>query len=191
MSSPRIRTRGGFTLIELMAATAIAGMMVIVTMEMLGHLTTQVADGKQRYHSRPWLNVLKAQIQSDFAHCRSIIVKNNELRLDGYTWQDPETGVAQRRPTQIIYQLPKSANRGWLMRKQVDLTGNINSAQHSTVVCFGIARFEDLSRLQLDVPPGVWRMRLHLLAEGEEARSDDDKSEYVDWVFHRHGGFVR
>lgn len=175
--------RQGFTLIEVMVTTAIAGMTLVVVMGLLGHLGQQISENRVIHQHRPWLPVLKRQLEFDFANCRSIVVRKDEIRLDGYAHCDLETGKTSRIPTLITYRLAGEAGTpSWLVRVEEKLTGDINGSRTTVPVCFGITGFVDLSNLDVDFPPSHWRLRIQI--------QDDESSEAqpVDLVLFRHGG---
>ena len=182
--SPAIRPRSGFTLIELMAATTLAGMLMIVTMGLLIQVQESAEDIQASVESTTWLHNLRQQLQQDFANCRSVRIERNRVRIDGYSQHQPNQGQVRQLPAIITYTLQS----GWLIREQQRSTGNINDISSSQMMGYGVQNLEDLSNLDVDVPPGRWRLKITY--QDLQSSPGNNRSKSVTWTLFRHGGGV-
>ncbi len=179
-----------FTLIELMAAMTLAGMVMIVTMGLLVQINESAEDIQSSVESATWLNNLRDQFQQDFANCRSVLLDRNEVRIDGYSQFESSTASVRHLPVLIKYRIQGE----WLIREEQRSTGNINDYSSRQLMGRGILNIQDLSNLDIDVPPGRWRLKVTYLDQtntGSADRADNSKTRSVVWTLFRHGGGVQ
>ena len=134
---PSIRTiaaRRAMTLVELLAASALAASLMAATLGVIGNLNKQrrilFAEGSVE----PWRRQLAEQVRWDFANARKMCSRVGELRLVGYGGVDFLTDEPTHRPTEIVYSIQEECGRRWLLRKEIHLdAGSLHNSRTELV----------------------------------------------------------
>ena len=118
--------RQGFGLIEVIAATALAALLMVAVLLVM----TSSARGRQALEAaearRPVPSCVVQLIQEDIINSQRIHTDENRITLDGHAslqWDGP---ARQHMPVTIIYSLATYDERSWLVRTQVDHSASTN-----------------------------------------------------------------
>lgn len=150
--------RSAFTLIELLAATALAALLLAAGFRVIGSLGRARAVLARQEQSRTYVAETLDLLRWDLANARYMKSSPGELTLTGYGSLDPQTFAPRHRPVTVRYRLaapgeaPGEADggvgatggggRAWLVREQIDLDSSTNRNRSSALVCAGVAGFE-------------------------------------------------
>jgi hypothetical protein len=174
----RVRIRqstSGFTIIETMVAASLAVMMIGIVAGLIAKLHGRIEAEKARNSDKPWQERLAEQLQAEFSHCQSVVVEPNQIIFDGFFACDNARGYVIHEPARIMYKLT-SGSPSIVLRTEELLLARVEESNST-----GISRFELLTKLETDVPPGSIRIRVHF--QNESARRDS----FFDLLLFRHG----
>ena len=175
---PRRRPRLGFTLVEIIAATSLT----IVLMVMLLHVIGSIGRGRDAMRrsdaGEPLRSELLDALRWDLANARAATFGRSELSLTGHGSLDHDTLAPRHRPVTVAYRVLRLAGRAWLVREQAPAGSEDGAAGGAWVelLCPDVRRvvFEPVARRagrsgqpqawsSDDVPP---RVRVSLEAAG-------------------------
>ena len=134
--------RDGFTLVELVAATALSALLLVVVLSVVRSIRPGVAAGPAADVAGP----LARQLRWDLANAVVMRTDDRGLTLAGYGSLDPATLAATGTAAVVVYTLRPAGGRLWVVREQAGLGGR-DDAGWSELVCGGVAR------LTVDAPP--------------------------------------
>ena len=131
-------TRRAMTLVELLAATCLAVLLLTASFGVLGSLAAQrkalAGDGTEA----PWRKRLDQLLRWDLSNARRMCLRQKELRLVGYGGLDFETDAATQRPTEIIYTIQSNDNRSWLSRREIHLDSDSLRNSRDELIAVGV-----------------------------------------------------
>ena len=117
------RRRRAFTLIELLAASALAAMLVLVLFQVIGSLgrTRAALDRKESAAAHePWKSDLLDMLRWDLANATERRLEPGRVTLAGHGSLDRRSLAAGHEPTAVIYELERRGSRSVLVRRQID-----------------------------------------------------------------------
>ena len=121
------RSPRAFTLIELLAASALASVLVLVLFQVIGSLgrTRAALDRKAAADSttsahEPWKSDLLDMLRWDLANATERKLEPGRVTLVGHGSLDRRTLAAGHEPAAVIYELERRGGRSLLVRRQVD-----------------------------------------------------------------------
>lgn len=130
--------RRGFTLIEMMAATALAAIMMVAVISVVSalarHDTVSLADT----HDADVRHRLTSVIARDLRHAEYFDSEDNRLTLAGPVSLDPVSLSPTHRPAVVTYEVTEYAGRDWLLRTQVDPESRALDNRWAQLVCDGV-----------------------------------------------------
>lgn len=108
----------GFTLLEMLAATALAAILLIALLAVTASLGRNAAHMKKADRRQTWSDGLVPLLQLDLANATSLRIETNSFILEGHG----EIDLAEATPTQclatITYSLRRVGDHTWLVREQ-------------------------------------------------------------------------
>ena len=150
----------GFTVIELLVSSALAGGMIVAVMGILGLLSQQqkiVIKGEPRH----WLKHVISLMEWDLNSGVNIELTVDEVTISGFGGRNPTNGVPNQRPTRVRYRVDDVASHSWLIRTEEYLDEAPVSAGPAELVCEGVSRIE----LQAIDEVGWIRLRRRLIPQ--------------------------
>jgi hypothetical protein len=138
-SAPMKRT--AFTLVELLAATALAALLLAAGFGVIGSLGRTRAALARQNAARSYAAEAVDLLRWDLANARYMKATPDELTLTGYGGLDPETVAPRHRPVTVRYRVAAAGGRTWLVRDQTDLDVATNRNRSTALVCSGVAGF--------------------------------------------------
>jgi prepilin-type N-terminal cleavage/methylation domain-containing protein len=133
--------RHGFTLLELLLATALAGALMVLVLTVTASvrraepvLRDPSPDGKAMAR-------LEELIQRDAAMGAKMQIKSNELVIEGYSRLEPKTLRPLHGATRVTYRLVGRNGHGYLLRQQTDLDNLTNRESQVELVMAGVSGF--------------------------------------------------
>lgn len=160
MASPGVERRraGGFTLLELLAASALAAVLMVVMLQVIASLARGrvVLERETAAGPAPWQADLVEIIRWDLFHATDGTAEPNRLRLAGHGSLDRATLEAAHRPVTVVYALEQLGGRTWLVRRQSPRGGMTNERGWSELVCPDVIGFA-VEPVEAPPPPGILR----------------------------------
>jgi prepilin-type N-terminal cleavage/methylation domain-containing protein len=143
-----MRTRPGFTLLELLLATVLSVVLMMGVLAVLTDLSTDSQTFQASPSSEPAvqgrvLEALAELLRGDLSHAQSIeATEPNEILLRGSGALDNRARSRTHRPVEVRYELREIDGRQWLLRRQRALDVLSNRNVQRDLVCTGIRKFE-------------------------------------------------
>ncbi len=116
----------GVTLVEVLVATMLSVVLLTAIGGILRSMQTQRKALAGDTGEAEWRRSLVDQLTWDILNSRRIHVRANRVRLIGYAGRDPETGMPEHRPTEVVYQVVSEAGQSWLIREETRLDDRTN-----------------------------------------------------------------
>lgn len=120
----RLIRQKAMTLIELLAASALAALLMTAMFGVLGAMSVERRTLFENRAVEPWRDQLIEQLRWDFSNARRMSVTSEELHLIGYGGRDFTTEEATLRPTEVVYIIKNDGHCKWLLRKEIHLDSN-------------------------------------------------------------------
>lgn len=131
----------GFSLIELLAALALASVLMLAVMQVTASLgrVSAAMDGRGDSAS-PWRRDLEALLQTDLEQAMFAVAESDELHLEGLIG----LGLERAEPTLVKYRLIKHQDEesGLLVREQRSLLERSNRPGQRELVAARVTAFE-------------------------------------------------
>ena len=140
---------GGFTAIELLAATALAGMLMLAVLTVTGSLGRAEQVIENRSSDPSWRRQVTDLLRRDVVQARKVDVQEGVLIIEGWCRLDEARGTISHRPVTIRYrwsqrdrELDRRAEPGWLVREQTELLEVLDGRPtRAAVVCGEVSGF--------------------------------------------------
>jgi hypothetical protein len=173
-------TRRAMTLVELLAATVLAVLLLTASFGVLRSLATQRKALVGDEADEPWRKQLSELLRWDLINARKMCSQPEELRLIGYGGTDFETAAATLRPTEIIYTIRTDDNRSRLFRREIHLDSASLDNSRNELVAVGIAAInvydpekgdeQEMTRTADNKPPAYVRIsnRVRIVLRGDD-----------------------
>ena len=127
-----------FTLIEQLAAIALAGLFMLAALSVLGSVARATRSVPEQTDGPPINHVIEL-IRHDLMQSERIRTSENRLTLVGFASLDPRTMAPTHRPCRIEYRVVRGDGVPRLIRRQTDLDVLGNQAHWEQTVCADIA----------------------------------------------------
>lgn len=135
--------RRGFTLIEILATTALAALLLLAGFKVIASFGRARTTLARQEAARSYVPEVADLLRLDLANARYMKARPNELTLTGYCGLDPDTLDPNHRPVTVRYHLAGTGGGGGrLVREQTDLDVPTNRNRWSALVCSGVTGFE-------------------------------------------------
>ena len=114
------RRRGAFTLLELLAASALSAVLMVVLLQVIGTLARGrvVLERDAAADEAPWQADLAENLRWDLLNATEVEAGPNRLVLTGHGSLDRATLSAGHEPVTVVYALRRLGSRTWLVRRQ-------------------------------------------------------------------------
>lgn len=172
-----MRRRTAFTLIELLAASALAAVLMLVMFQVIGSLgrtraaLSRASDdaGRGSAVQSPWKSDLLDALRWDLANAATAKLEANRVTLAGHGSLDRRTLAASHEPVEVTYRLERrgAGGRTCLVRREVPRGAATNDRGWSELLCADVSRFAvepvrsaGLLGLRRDALAGPLRVRL-------------------------------
>ncbi len=132
--------RRGFTLIEALASSALAALLMLAGVSVIASLGRSRAT-LTRDESRTDVRGVVEMIRFDLANARRIKARPNHVTLTGFGGLDERSLAPHQRPVRITYILKKTGSQTWLVREQVELNTPANGNRWTELICAGVETF--------------------------------------------------
>lgn len=131
----------GFTLIEMLAATTLAAVMMVGLLAVMASLRRGLE--QQQHTDSQWRQKVLAVVGQDFQLARyGAAPQQNQLLLIGYLDRDPLTGAPTHRPARVLYQIVPAGEDQVLIRQQQRLDGSRSHPVQVRLLAAEISRFK-------------------------------------------------
>lgn len=136
----------GFTLIELMVASALAAALMVVVMSVLALWSMRQKElGRLAISSNLPAERLARLLEWDLANASHLNLRSEVLVLSGFGNRSPDAEATTHWPTDVMYRVESHRGRGWLIRRQT-LRDTLH--EHRDLVT---PIYVDVARLHVDV----------------------------------------
>lgn len=143
--SPRFavaKGSSGFTLIELVAATALTAVLAITAMYVIASLRLRPQANGLLATQSAWTEQLRDRVRWDLMQAISLRIDPGGMVLAGYISIDPVTRESTHRPVTVSYSLKSIGGHSWLIREQTDLNVLSSAGTSAEWLLANVTRFE-------------------------------------------------
>ncbi len=144
--------RRAFTLLELLAATALSALLMVAVLHVLGTIGRDRRTMAARRGPQVWRADLLDGFRRDLTGSTGVRYGNNTLVLTGQAALDRRTFAPRDEPVTVIYRLAMLHGRSWLTRRQEARNARGNESSWMELLCPDVAAF--LVR-PVDAGPGL------------------------------------
>ncbi len=131
--------RKGFTMIELVAATALAALLFTVAVSVIRSLG-RISTGNEL--AQPvWTLAVRQQLDWDLANAVVFRQDNHGLTLAGYGSLDRKTLQSTHLQVTVVYSLRQIGSQSWLVREQSGLEPRFADSNWSELLCGHVKTF--------------------------------------------------
>ena len=140
----RAHSPPGFTLVELLAATALSAVLMLAVLQVLGSLgRSRVAMERRAAAAAPWREDLTEMLRRDLGGATGVRYAANGIVLAGHAALRPGSLAPADEPVTVTYGLAEIHGRNWLCRRQVGRAGVSGAGEPWTeFLCPDVAGFE-------------------------------------------------
>ena len=135
-----------FTLVELVAATALSAVLLTVVLSVVRTVNRPVAATDPATDTA---GPLARQLRWDLTNAVVLRTDDRGLTLAGYGSLDPVTREPTHQPVVVTYTLRPATDQLWLVREQTSLDARAEGGTITDLVCGDVARFT------VDAPPSA------------------------------------
>ncbi len=139
---------GGFTLIEALAATALAAIMMTAVMTVVSALAHDDSRQANESERESWQQRMIELVEQDLRYSDSVTDQGDGVLMTGHLSLDQDTLTPTHRPVQVSYHIRKFADKSWLIRSQTDLESRALDNSWSEVVCSGVRAIKVMNAQQ-------------------------------------------
>ena len=162
---PALRSRRGFSLLELLAASALAAVLMVVLLQVVGSLARSrvVLEGGAA-GEEPWRADLVEHLRWDLLNAAEVTAERNRVVLAGHGSLDRATLSPGHLPVTVVYALERLGGRTWLVRRQSPRGGAGREPGWSELVCpdvtaFGVEEVEQAGPIRAGRPAAPFPAR--------------------------------
>ena len=192
MNASRNQNRLGLTLIELLVALTLSSILLVAMFSLMVQLSKTRKAVETNHPFVPWRSNFAAQLQQDYRSCRSVLIREKELRLAGYGTYFDREGRQRDCPCEVRYFIWTNQEANWLFREYRNLLSN---ERRRELVCRHVSGFRSATDLATDVAPGVLTISISFSDGSMQSYSVDsnqvDQNPLPPMTVNlvRHGGF--
>jgi prepilin-type N-terminal cleavage/methylation domain-containing protein len=152
----------GFTLIEMLAATTLTAIAMVVVLRVIAGIGQSRSALARQEHRNPWPDSMLQLVRWDIAHAQKMYPTPDGFALEGFGGLDPATRAPDGQPVNIRYAIVPAGGRRWLVRRQTPLNASAGEEAWSEMIC------ADVQSVQLEPAD-----------ESENAKGNADSSDAV------------
>lgn len=140
-SSRHAKARLAFTLVEFVAATALATLLLVAVLGVAAAFAKSAARRERAVTPPLWQHRLAEQIRWDFEQAREVRKVGSRLELRGYGDVEANSPTT-RRLVEVTYQTESLAHRTWLTRRQRPIGLATSTARQPELLAQGVAMLD-------------------------------------------------
>ncbi len=134
--------RRGFTIIELLAASALAALLTLAGFRVIASINRSNAVMAKQESAAPDTAAVVELLRHDLLHARYIKTARNSLSLAGHGGVSPADYSPTHLPALIVYRVQRVGNHSWLVREQGSLVPGRPRAPWTELVWPGAATLD-------------------------------------------------
>lgn len=115
--------RKAFTILEMLAATALAALLMLAVLHVIGSVGRTRA-ALAREFDPAWRAQVLETLRLDLTHSTGVRYEPNGVTLTGHAGLDRATLAPDHKPVTVAYGLATVAGRNWLYRRQTPRAGS-------------------------------------------------------------------
>ena len=116
--------RRAFTILELLAATALTALLMLAVLHVIGSVGRTRAAMARQPDTGMWRADLLDTLRRDFASSTGIRYEATGVTLTGHAALDRDTLATGDEPVTVVYAVESIAGRSWLCRRQTSRAAN-------------------------------------------------------------------
>jgi prepilin-type N-terminal cleavage/methylation domain-containing protein len=132
--------RHGFTLVELLAATILAALLMAAVLGVLKAVTRSERAILHTASPEAWQSRLVALLQWDLTNSRTVVTTPDGFELRGFAGRDFKSGAVLHGPTSIQYAVKTIGSRSYFVRLEAHLDSQSLDNRSINLVCSPIER---------------------------------------------------
>lgn len=133
--------RRGFTILELLVATALTAVLLAAVFQVVGSLgRSRAALARQADHSQ-WKSDLLETLRIDLSNSTAVSFRNNGIMLTGHCALQQSTLAYDHLPVTVNYAIVNIHGRTWLVRTQEPRGAPSNESGWTELVCPDVSGF--------------------------------------------------
>jgi prepilin-type N-terminal cleavage/methylation domain-containing protein len=133
--------RRAFTLIELLAASALSAMIMLVLLQVIASISRSRVAVAREMNSRAgqtqWKSELIELLRRDMLNATAARLESGRLTLTGHCSADRDMLHLTHEPVSVVYEV----DRGRLIRRQMARDGMPRGDDFDEIVCAGVTKF--------------------------------------------------
>jgi len=133
--------RRAFTLLELLAATALSALLMVAVLHVLGTISRDRQSMAGRPGPQVWRADLVDTFRRDLAGSTGVRYGTNALVLTGQAALDRRTVAPRDEPVTVSYGLTSLHGRTWLIRRQASRNARSNEGSWMELLCPDVVGF--------------------------------------------------
>jgi hypothetical protein len=133
--------RRAFTILELLAATALTALLMIAVLHVIGSLGRSRAALLRQPDAGAWRSDLLDSLRHDLANATTASFRPNCITVAGHGALDRNTFARIHEPVTVVYGLATIHGRRWLVRRQTPRDGLSNEPGWSELLCADVTAF--------------------------------------------------
>src|SRR5260221_9614580 len=146
--------RRAFTILELLAATALTALLMLAVF----HVVATLGASRAALARQPDTGAVRADlldtVRRDLAGATQVSFRTNGMTLTGHGSLDRSTLAARQEPVTVAYDLATLGGRSWLVRRQSSRGGLSNQAGWTELLRPDVARFSVVAAAIVGVASG-------------------------------------
>jgi len=144
--------RRAFTILEMLAATALTVLLMAAVLVVIGTLGPSRAALDRQAQGGAWRADLLEMLRYDLSNATSVSFRSDGMTLSGHGALDRNTLVRRHEPVTVNYELANIHGRNWLVRSQAWREGWSSEPRWSELLCPDVSGFMVRPASVSDVP---------------------------------------
>jgi hypothetical protein len=133
--------RRAFTILELLAATALTALLMLAVLHVIGSLGASRVTLASHAGAAAWRSDLLDTLRRDLVNSSQATFQKDQMTLTGHAALDRATLALHHQPVTIVYGLATIHGRTWLVRRQSSRDGSSNQGVWAELLCPDITGF--------------------------------------------------
>jgi hypothetical protein len=133
--------RRAFTILELLAATALTALLMVAVLHVVGTLGASRAALVRQADAGAWRSDLLDTLRRDLTNAAQVTFAKDGVTLTGHGALDPVTLEFGHEPVTVVYRLATIHDRRWLVRRQAPRDGLSTQAAWAELLCPDVIGF--------------------------------------------------
>jgi prepilin-type N-terminal cleavage/methylation domain-containing protein len=146
--------RRGFTILEMLVATALTAVLLAAVFQVIGSLGRSRAALARQADNSAWKSDLLETLRRDLINSIAVSFRANGITLSGHSALQQNTLACDHLPVTVNYGLVNIHGRSWLVRTQAPRGGLSNESGWTELVCPDVSTFT-VKSASLISPVGV------------------------------------